>query len=98
MKNIEELLKAALEYHLQQIEDQMQEAVNKGNLFIIYKIPKTLLEDPQFRDGLANALSQAGYRIAIYPSEANYFKISCIEIIDEDKQSSKLIELEPYQL
>ena len=43
-------------------------------------------------------LSQAGYIIEKYPSEANYFKISCIEIIDEDKQSPKLIELEHYQL
>lgn len=84
MKTIEELFKTALEYHLKRIEDRMQEAVNKGLLYIIYNIPKVLLEDETFRTGLSDALSEAGYNLKKHPSAENFFKISCIEIVEDN--------------
>ena len=92
MKNLDELIEAALNYHLNQIEAQMQEAVNKGKPYIYYQIPAFLLDDENFRKGLERELDEAEYIIeksevsSVYESMKNLFKISCIEIIEETKE------------
>ena len=101
MKNLDELIEAALEYHLKKIEEEMQEAVNKGEPYIYYYIPAFLLDDENFRKGLERELEAAEYIIekskySSYEFIKNRFKISCIEIIEdpiekmEDNQTGDL--------
>ena len=88
MKNLDELIKTALNYHLNQIEERMQEQVNKGTPHIYYQIPTFLLDDENFRKGLERELDAAEYIIekSKYSSIKNQFKISCIEMIEDPIQ------------
>ena len=92
MKNLDELIKAALNYHLNQIEERMQEQVNKGYPYIYYQIPAFLLDDENFRKGLERELDAAEYIIEKnkYSSIKNQFKISCIEIIEDSIEKGDL--------
>lgn len=84
LKKFDELLAKTIDIYINALNEKMQQAMVKGDLFIFQDFPKILIENEDFRKIIDENISNANWTIE-YDSEdeiknTKLFKISCIEI------------------
>lgn len=96
--SFDKLIEKSLDYYIQNFNEQMFKRIINGYLYFITYIPEILIEIEEFRNGLDNAIEQAGWDIE-YQDKIDRdigkginqnlikIKISCIPIeVEEDRE------------
>lgn len=96
--SFDKLIEKSLNYYIQDFNEQMFKRIINGYLYFITYIPEILIEIEEFRNGLDNAIEQAGWNIE-YQDKIDRdigkginqnlikIKISCIPIeVEEDRE------------
>ena len=91
LSTFNELITKAINYHLERINQNMEEAVRQGKLSITYTIPSVLIEEPRFRETIDREITAAEWVIQkqkVINDEASGEKwmlltMSCIEVEGE---------------
>lgn len=98
LDTFDKLIEKSLNYYIQDFNEKMFKRIINGYLYFITYIPEILIEIEEFRNGLDNAIEQAGWNIE-YQDKIDRdigkginqnlikIKISCIPIeVEEDRE------------
>ena len=96
LNTFNELITKAINYHLERINQNMEEAVRQGKLSITYTIPSVLIEEPRFRETIDREITAAEWVIQkqkVINDETSGEKwmlltMSCIEL-EGDEENGK---------
>ena len=96
LSTFNELITKAINYHLERINQNMEEAVNQGKLSITYTIPSVLIEEPRFRETIDREITSAEWVIQkqkVINDETSGEKwmlltMNCIEV-EENEENGK---------